>query len=210
MLSRFYKRFSSVILWAVALSFPYLLYEAQSIPCNNDIETWLPRESPVRSTYEQFKRDFGVEETILIGVERKVADDDLIEAVCGRIERLPGVRRCMSPQRLEAVMAETGVSADEARTRLEGLALSPDGKLAGLIVLLSNSGLRDRSGTVADINRELQYCRLGGDQSFLSGSPVIVAELNRIGGAKENTKFFLVTLVICLGLLYYWIHDWKL
>lgn len=210
MLSRFYKRFSSVILWAVALSFPYLFYEAQSIPCNNDIETWLPRESPVRSTYEQFKRDFGVEETILIGVERKVADDSLIEAVCGRIERLPGVRRCMSPQRLEAVMSETGVSPDEARQRLTGLALSPDEKLAGLIVLLSDKGLRDRSGTVADINRELRYCRLGGNQSFLSGSPVIVAELNRIGGVKENTKFFMVTLVICLGLLYYWIHDWKL
>ncbi|HEY2252781.1 MAG TPA: MMPL family transporter, partial [Planctomycetaceae bacterium] len=210
MLSRFYKRFSGVILWAVALSFPYLYYEAQSIPCNNDIETWLPRESPVRATYEQFKRDFGVEETILIGIERKLADDELIEAVCGRIARLPGVRRCMSPQRLQGIMSETGVSTDEARERLEGLALSPDGKLAGLIVLLSDKGLRDRSGTVADINRELRYCRLGGNQSFLSGSPVIVAELNRIGGTKENTKFFLVTLVICLGLLYYWIHDWKL
>src|SRR5206468_3458582 len=154
--------------------------------------------------------DFGVEETILIGVERKLADDELIESVCGRIARLPGVRRCMSPQRLQAVMSETGVSADESRERLEGLALSPDGKLAGLIVLLSDKGLKDRSGTVADINRELKYCRLGGDQSFLSGSPVIVAELNRIGGTKENTKFFLVTLVICLGLLYYWISDWKL
>ena len=73
MLSRFYKRFSVLILWVVALSFPYLVYEAQSIPCNNDIETWLPRESPVRATYEQFKRDFGVEETILIGVERQTS-----------------------------------------------------------------------------------------------------------------------------------------
>ena len=38
---------SSLILWAAALSFPYLTYEAQSIPCNNDIETWLPQESPI-------------------------------------------------------------------------------------------------------------------------------------------------------------------
>src|SRR5579872_7083468 len=115
MLSRFYNRFSRLILWVVAITFPYFLYEAQSLPSNNDIETWLPRESPVRATYEQFKRDFGVEETILIGVERKLADDELIEAVCGRIARLPGVRRCMSPQRLQEIMAETGVSADEAR-----------------------------------------------------------------------------------------------
>lgn len=210
MLSRFYKRFSSLILWAAALSFPFLAYEAQSIPCNNDIETWLPRESPVRATYEQFKRDFGVEETILIGVDRRLADDDLIEAVCGRVERLPGVRRCMSPERLRAVMSETGVSHDEAQQRLKGLALSHDEKLAGLIVLLSDAGLKDRAGTVADINRELQYCHLDGDRSLLSGSPVIVAELDRIGGAQENQKFFLVTLVICLGLLYYWLRNWKL
>ncbi len=210
MLSRFYKRFSVIILWGVALSFPWLVYEANSIRSNNDIETWLPRESLVRATYEQFKRDFGVEETILIGIERQVAGDDLIEAVCGRIERLPGVRRCMSPQRLQAVMSETGVSDEEARTRLKGLALSRDEKLAGLIVLLSNSGLKDRAGTVADIRREIEYCRLDGEKSILSGSPVIVAELDRLGGAKENQKFFFVTLVICLGLLYYWINDWKL
>lgn len=210
MLSRFYKRYSTVILWVVALSFPYLVYEAHSIPSNNDIETWLPRESPVRTRYEQFKRDFGVEEVVVIGVERNVADDALIEALCGRIERLPGVRRCMSPQRLQAVMAETGVSTDESRTRLEGLALSRDAKLAGLIVLLSNAGLKDRAGTVADIRHEIEYCRLEGDRSILSGSPVIVAELDRLGGQKENQKFFFVTLVICLGLLYYWISDWKL
>ncbi|MBI3863564.1 MAG: MMPL family transporter, partial [Planctomycetia bacterium] len=167
-------------------------------------------ESAVRSKYEQFKRDFGVEETILIGIERKLADDQLIEAVCGRIERLPGVRRCMSPERLQTVMTETGVPIDDAKNRLKGLALSHDEKLAGLIVLLSDSGLKDRAGTVADINRELKYCQLDGARSFLSGSPVIVAELDRLGGTQENTKFFLVTLVICLGLLYYWLRDWKL
>ncbi|MBS0265506.1 MAG: MMPL family transporter [Planctomycetes bacterium] len=210
MLSRFYQRFSRLILWCVALSFPYLVYEAQSIPCNNDIETWLPRESAVRSTYEQFKKDFGVEEIILIGIERRLADDELIEAVCGRVERLPGVRRVLSPDRIQSVMAETGVASDAAQQRLKGLALSHDEKLAGLIVLLSDAGLKDRAGTVADINRELKYCHLSGENSFLSGSPVIVAELDRLGGNKENQKFFLVTLTICLGLLYYWIKDWKL
>ena len=48
MLSRFYERYSGVILWAVTLSFPFLVYEARTLRCNNDIETWLPRESAVR------------------------------------------------------------------------------------------------------------------------------------------------------------------
>src|SRR6202011_4943256 len=111
------------------------------------------------------------------------------EAVCGRIERLPGVRRCWSPARLAALMAEGGVSSEEACSRLKGLVLSEDEKLAGLVVLFSEAGLADRAGTIRDIRRELAYCRLDGDRSFLSGTPVVVNELDRVGGAKENTKF---------------------
>src|SRR5262245_34161693 len=117
MLSRFYKRYSGAIVWLVVLSFPYLLIQAKTVPANNDIETWLPRESPVRATYEQFKKDFGVEEVVLIGVERTAADDALIDSICGRIDRLPGVRRCWSPARLQAVMGEMGISPEEARAK---------------------------------------------------------------------------------------------
>lgn len=210
MLSRFYKRYSTAILWLVALSFPYLLMQAESVPCNNDVETWLPQDSPVRAKYEQFKRDFGVEEVILIGVERAAADDELVESICGRLDRLPGVQRCWSPARMQAVMTEMGLSGEEARTRLEGLTVSKEGTLLGLLVQLSAAGIRDRAGTVGDIRRELDYCRVQGDQLCFSGGPVLITELDRLGGQKENEKFFIVTLLICLGLLYYWVNDWKL
>jgi uncharacterized protein len=210
MLSRFYKRYSAAILWLVALSFPILLVQAQSMPCNNNIETWLPRESPVRASYEQFKHDFGVEEVILIGIETAAADNDLIDSICGRLDRLPGVRRCWSPRRLQAVMSEMGVSETESRKRLMGLAYSNNESLVGLVVLLSEAGVRDRAASVADIRRELDYCRMQGDKLCISGAPVIVTELDRIGGKQENQKFFLVTLLFCAVLLHYWIGDWKL
>jgi uncharacterized protein len=210
MLSRFYKRYSTAILWLVALSFPYLLMQAESVPSNNDVETWLPHNSPVRATYEQFKRDFGVEEVILVGIERAAADDALIESICGRLDRLPGVRSCWSPTRMQGVMAEMGVTGDQALARLEGLTVSKGGTLVGLLVQLSAEGIRNRAGTVADIRRELDYCRLQGNQLSLSGGPVLVTELDRLGGQQENEKFFIVTLLICLGLLHYWVNDWKL
>ncbi|MGQ0633963.1 MAG: efflux RND transporter permease subunit [Planctomycetaceae bacterium] len=210
MLSRFYQRYSRILLWLVVLSYPWLMYEAVSVPANNDIETWLPQDSHVRTRYEQFKRDFGVEEVVLIGIERAIADDDLMEAVCGRLDRLPGVRKCWSPRRLQHLMGESGVEENEARSRLNGLICSPDDNLAGLIVLLSDAGARDRAGTVHDIERELEYCRIPENGHCISGGPVIVTELDRLGGTDENTKFFLVTLVLCLGLLYYWVRDWKL
>ena len=42
------------------------------------------------------------------------------------------------------------------------------------------------------------------------GSPVIVAELDRLGNSKNNQKFFIITLLISLCLLYYTLRDWKL
>jgi predicted RND superfamily exporter protein len=164
----------------------------------------------VRAAYERFKHDFGVEEIVLIGLERAVADDALVDSICGRLDRLPGVRRCWSPRRLQAVMAEMGVTENESRDRLRGLAISNDEKLLGLVVLLSESGIKNRARTVNDIRRELEYCRVDDNRMCISGSPVIVTELDRLGGQKENKKFFIVTLMICGGLLYYWIHDWKL
>src|SRR6185436_7042361 len=74
----------------------------------------------------------------------------------------------------------------------------------------SNEGIRNRAGTVTDIRRELDYCRIQGNQMCLSGGPVLITELDRLGGKEENEKFFLVTLLVCLGLLRYWTHDWKL
>ena len=62
MLSRFYKKHSAAVLWLVALSFPYFFIQSHALRQNNNIETWLPKESPVRLRYEQFKKQFGVEE----------------------------------------------------------------------------------------------------------------------------------------------------
>lgn len=210
MLSRFYQRYSRVILWVVVLSFPWLALEATSVPSNNDIETWLPHHSAVRSAYEQFKRDFGVEEIVVIGIERNAADEALVDAICGRIDRLPGVRKCWSASRLKQVMGELGVTEAESSARLDGLTGTSEGDLQGLMVLLSDAGIRNRAATVNDIRGELDYCRLNPDQLCISGGPVIITELDRLGGTEENTKFFLFTLVVCLGLLYYWIRDWKL
>jgi predicted RND superfamily exporter protein len=210
MLSRFYKNSSRSILWLLALSFPFLHWQAQSIRSNNDIETWLPVESPVRASYEQFKRDFGVEEMVMIGLETPRVSEAQIEALCGRLERLPGVRQCWSPGRLRSTMTDMGVPEDQITARLRGLSESADGRLAGVAVLLSGSGLKDRAGTVRDVESELKYAGLYGPQTALSGGPVVITEMDRLGGKKENTKFFLITLLICLLLLRYWVKDWKL
>jgi predicted RND superfamily exporter protein len=210
MVSNFYKRFSKHILWLVALSFPYLAMTAESMRSNNDIETWLPKESAVRTVYERFKREFGVEEVIVIGVETEAADERLIEALASRVDQIPGIRKCWTPPRMQAVMEQLGVSEQASQERLDGLMGTRGGKLTGLVMVLNEKGLKDRPGTVDAVRQELQYCQLDGQKSCITGAPVIVTELDRLGSKKAGRNFFLLTLAITLGLLYYSIGHWGL
>ena len=213
MLSEFFRRHSRLVLGFLVLTFPYLFVTAESLTSNNDIETWLPGEAPVRQIYDGFKERFGAEELVLVGLPGEesegAVDEELVEAVCERIEALPGIRVCWSPYRLMSIMQDLGVERDEARRRLEGLSATrgPDG-LIGIAALLSAEGLADRVGTVNAVREALAECQL--EESQLAGAPVIVSELDRLGSRENNKQFFLVTLAVCLVLLYSTLRDWKL
>ncbi len=208
--SAFYRRYSWHLLVVALAVFPYLFHKAETLPANNSIETWLPHESLVRSRYEEFKQYFGAEEIILIGLEDVEENDPIVESLCRRLERHPGIRSCWSPARLRNLMRRLGVSEAEIDRRLRGLAVSDKENLIALVATLSEQGLKNRIGTVADVRRELRYCQLPPDRVRLAGAPVVVAELDRLGGRQSNRRYFLVTLAISLALLYYAVRHWGL
>jgi len=208
MISSFYQRYSKWILWGVVLTFPIIWYQSELIRSNNDIETWLPQNTDVRQAYEDFKADFGGEEVIVIGVRQSAADAALIEALAGRLERLPGIRNCWTPARMEHRMEQLGVSAEEARRRITGLMIADAGNMQGLVLLLSEYGLKDRDSTVKSVRETLTYCELGATDVALTGAPVIVAELDRLGNQKTNRRFFAITVLISMGLLYHSFRHW--
>lgn len=192
------------------LLLPWLAVQSRSLPANNDLETWLPLESEVRSAYRGFTKQFGGEELILVGLVNRGPDDPLVESVAARLERLPGIRKCWTPKRLARVMGDLGVPAEEVEGRLRGLTNGKDGRLTGIIAMLSEAGVEDRAGTVDQVRAELNYCQVGDDQMLLSGPPVIVAELDRLGGTQANRRFFLSIFLISGVLLYLLLRDARL
>lgn len=210
MSSAFYDRYSRHLLWLAALSFPFFAVTAESIPSNNDLETWLPTDSAVRVNYDEFKAKFGAEEIILIGLESKHTDEELVEAICLRMESLTEIRTCWSPDRLRSTMSEFGVPDDEINEHLQGLSVSDDDSLIGLIALLSADGLTNRIKTVNAVRKQLRYCQIEDEECHLAGAPVVVAELDRLGNNDKNRQFFLITLAICFILIYGLLREWKL
>lgn len=213
MLSAFYTRWSKNIVILLLLSQPLLIWRALSVRSNNDVETWMPETTPARQQYEIFKQTFGVEEFLLVAfdtVQPKAPDNALIESLCGRLERLPGIRRAMSAERVRHIMADLNVPQEVIQQRLKGLLVSRQGSLTGIVASLSEHGLAHRTETVGEVRDVLKYCQVDGEHTLLAGAPLFVAELDRLGGREANAVYFTVTLTICLGLLYYLIREWRL
>lgn len=209
-MSQLYRQFGRHLAVIVLLALPFLTREADSIPSNNDIETWLPLHSDIRTEYESFKELFGGEEVVLIGIPQDIAEPRLVEAMAARIESLEGIRSCWTPDRFQEVMSQLGVSPDVIRERLTGLVLSRDGSLTGLVAQLSEAGLQKRELVVQDVKDILEYSQITPEQSVLSGGPVIVAELNQLGSNENSKIFFISTLVICFALLIHSTRHWRL
>ena len=182
MISAFYERYSRAIVVAMLASLAVFYPLAESIPSNNDTESWLSDNNEARRVYDGFRFHFGGEEIILIGLERDQHSDTFVEALCGRLERLEEVRQVWSPQRFEKLMSGFGLSDSEIEQRLRRVAVSSDGKLAGVAVLLTDAGLADRGTTVSNVYDVLEYCQLKPSDLHLTGAAVIVAELDRLWG----------------------------
>ena len=108
MISSFYARYSlPLLLFACATLVP-LGYYAETLPNNNDIETWLPQTSEVMTEYQQFKEDFGSEEYVLLAIPQRTNTDSFLNSLAGRIERLPSVEQCWSPARFRRTNGRNG------------------------------------------------------------------------------------------------------
>jgi len=210
MWSSFYQTHCRKIMWLLVITFPILHIESNSMPSNNDIETWLPDSQEVREQYDQFKLDFGAEEIIIVALPVEMEETGLSEALASRLTQLSGVEACYSPQQMASRMREMQIAPAEIDRRLRGLSRSKDGSLLALMVILSEEGSAHRAQLVEELRGQLAYCQLDDDQYYLAGAPIVVTELDRLGGKEEAGKFFLLTLLISLLLLYHTFKDWKL
>ena len=202
MISSFYQRYSLYIIGAFLLSLAVIHPLAESIPPNNDTETWLADNNQAQALYEEFRYHFGAEEVILITLDRTKYDPQFIEALSGRLEGLDEIRTVWSPSRFESLMRGFGVEDEQIPGRLKQVAVSKDGKLAGIAALLTPLGVKDRTATMSRVTSVLEYCHLKPGDVHLAGGPVVIAELDRLGGKEANQSYFIITILICHGVLW--------
>ncbi len=210
MISAFYSRYSTTIVAAVLFSLPVVAWIGETIPCNNDIETWLPADTESRRTYDQFRQTFGADEFVAVGYQSNRLSAQEAEALCRRFERLEGIEHCWSRERLTSLMAGMEVSSADIDARITKLVHSENGEFHALLVILNHWGIAHRSDVVTNIEEQIRYCDIGEDSISLAGAPIVVTELDRLGNRNRNKIFFAASVVICFALLQFTLRDWKL
>jgi predicted RND superfamily exporter protein len=203
MISNYYQRNAKKILITIGVTLLLVWHLAETIPPNNNTESWISSENVDRKTYEDFRHHFGGEELVLIALDREQHSAQFIESLSSRLESLDEIRKVWNPLRLTRMMSKLGVPEEEIETRLRGVSVSEDGKLAGVAAILTPQGLADRTVTMRRVNEVLEFCGLQQSQVKMAGAPVIVAELDRLGGKEANRKYFILTMAVCFGILWF-------
>lgn len=207
MVSDAYKRYSAKALLVGLLALPILYALGDQITSNNNVETWLPGNSPVRARYDEFTRTFGSDESIVIAFQAPFPEQELLDALSARIDGLPTVSMCWNQADLIRKMTDNQVDQETAENRLVHLLSSEEGSLKTLLISINELGLIDRQATVQQIEEQLAYCDL--TNASITGSPVIATRLDELGSQKNASILFSLNLLICFLLLNFSVGCWR-
>lgn len=200
MVSSFYRRYSVVLLITCCVMLPILTWYGEGLPANNDIETWLPQNSQVRSDYDEFVRTFGADETILVAFPKPFPAPERILSLAKRLEGLRGISACWTKDQVAALMVANDVAPATANQRLVHLLASPSGDLQTLMLVMDRTEGVSGQLVTEQIREQIQYCNL--DQAIVAGAPIVASQLDVLGSRQNGQMLFALTLLTCGVLLY--------
>ncbi len=207
MVSKFYQKHSANLLIACIAALPVLTWYGEQLPSNNDIETWLPRNTQIRTDYDEFVRTFGADEVILVAFQKPFPNAERLNSLSMRLHGLKGVASCWTRQQVIEMMLANDVDAHTADERLVHLLSAPAGDLETLMVVLNDTALHSRQQLLDNIRSQIAYCDL--NEAIVAGAPVVASQLDMLGSRENSQALFGLTLFICGVLLYLNIGCWK-
>ena len=217
-LQSFYQRYSIVLLLIALCSVPVLLYGARGAlqNANNDVRQWLPAGFEETRRYDWFLEKFGSEEMIVASWSGCTLEDPRLEQFAAALTPyLQTDQDQASPadqQYFRRVITGTGalreltsepvsLPAEEAKRRLQGVLLGPDGQTSGAVITMSPFGAADRHAALDVVYATAQQAGIAREQLHLGGPTVDSVALDSESG---RSRYLLSTLSVIVSLLLAW------
>ncbi len=213
----FYERYSRLILAAVLLVFPVLLYGANRAAQTNrnDVKDWLPETFEETKDYRWFQTHFENETQVLVSWEGATLDDPRVEKFAHLVAPRSGenhspidtslfssvltgpelVRRLTDPP--------TNLPRAEAIKRLAGLLIGKNGKQTSAVVSLTPHAQDNLHYTLDELYRAAELATgLPHNEIYMGGPPVDNVAID-LEGQKTLRQLALFSALVGLGLSYW-------
>jgi hypothetical protein len=213
------RRVYLLLIYAACL-LPAIVYGAQRVLHTNKNSPfdWVPASFAPRRQYEEFRRDFGSGEVLVVSWPGSTVDSPVLANVVANLRRTdlfrsndgePYVEEVVSGQdALRDLMAEPlELSRKAALARIRGTLVGPDGATTCAIVTLTPAGRRDRERVVEVLTNGLtNNCRVPANDLHFAG-PVIDG-LTVDQASNDSLDHFAIPSAVAVFLVCWWWLRW--
>ncbi|MCH8828562.1 MAG: MMPL family transporter [Planctomycetes bacterium] len=149
------------VLLGMVFLVPLAWWSVKQIQLENDVESWLPSDDPHARTFAWYRREFPVENRVIVTWNLSSLNDPRVKRFARKLEGVPGkdgirrggipyVKRVITAQQVIARIEKASrgrVKRDEAIKRLEGVLIGT----GNLKVTLTNAGRQRRKRVEQDL-----------------------------------------------------------
>ena len=163
-----------ILLAIFVLAFPLVAY-ISTLPAGrfrNEITEWGNQRSPAYQQYDQFRKQFGVEEYVIVSWPGCDLDDPRVEQVTAAIETdlSESAERVSSGPRLVSELCDRAkLSEKAALKRLRGILIGDDGSQTAVGFNLSQQGRENRAQVVKQFRDILRESGVSPEQAYFAG-----------------------------------------
>ncbi|WP_068265600.1 efflux RND transporter permease subunit [Rubripirellula obstinata] len=200
-------RYARATLFLIALTVPLVIFGAISAlkTTSNDPRQWLPKSFAETSRYDWFLQHFGSDEIAVVSWPGCELDDPRVSSLAGSLEESEFFDRVRTGQSVidQLMQPPLDLSRAEARRRLGGILIGPNGKTTCLVLSTSVAGKADRVKAVSEIERLSQAtCQLPASELRLAGPTVDAAAIDiesrrllfQLAGISAFVSFFVASM----------------
>jgi len=178
---------------------------------DNRHEQLLDHTGPAARAYERFQEQFGSDSILIVGISGKpLFEYDGLDTMVVAMERIADSPYVANVSGIPKIYRDTFEQADaelleEEMTSTpfyEGLFISSDHSVAGLLVELHNRNEKGAAETIAEhVDAAVQPLRDYGYRVDLVGDPIFTREINRLTQGESSRMFPIAALVSLVALI---------
>ena len=199
------------------LLLPFVVYGAKTVvkTSKNDIKQWLPKGFEEAQRHTWFTEHFGVDEMIVASWQGCTIDDPRLSEFAEELrkQKMPDGTRIYSQVRtgtdLIRTIQDTGIEWEEAKERLSGVFVGPDGKQTCLLATPDEIGTKDRTSVVENFFNTANAIGLSKSEVHIGGPTVDGAAIDE-ESKKSLRQFIKLTVLFVFFLCWFRLKNLRL